>query len=273
VRVSFLTVLTLLAVFGSSQETFAAPRIDQIGCRPKAIHDLQELSPRGYAIYQEVKDKSQFFTWLTCDDVQTGLSTAVHESVHVLTEEQDAYPLIDGSSIRRPHEVSHFFAPAKIAGKFDAHDPYVQNYLSPSGASSKDDFMYLLDELNAYSHDLNSAVKLVSLQRHDRDIDRRDGLAAVMDFVMRYVDVAQKREPATWQGLLRPEPRRVVQTLWSQAETTLASSCGLPEFGLKDREYIGFICEQRNGGALAELLGRAPACPSECLSSTTASAR
>jgi hypothetical protein len=94
-----------------------------------------------------------------------------------------------------------------------------------------------------------------------------------MTFVMAYADVAQKKQPATWQGLLRPEPRRVVQTLWAQAETTLASSCGIPDFGMKDREYIGFLCEQKNSSAMAEVLGRAPICPSACLSTTTASAR
>jgi hypothetical protein len=126
----------------------------------------------------------------------------------------------------------------------------VQSYLGPNGASSKDDFMYLLDELNAYSHDLDAAVALVSLQRHDREVDHRDGLAALMTFVMRYVDTAQKAQPATWQGLQHPEPKKTIQTLWSQAETTLASSCGLPAFGLNDRDYIAYLCEKKNAGAL-----------------------
>jgi hypothetical protein len=269
-RKPFQIVVALLGTLVISQAASAAPRTD---CQNKAVQNLERLSPRGYAIYQAMTDKSQFLTWLTCDDVQTGLSTGVHESVHVLTEERDAYPLIDGSAVPRPHEVSHFFAPAQIAKKFNASDAYVQNYLLPSGASSKDDFMYLLDELNAYSHDLNSAVKLVSLQRHDLQIDHRDGLAALMTFVMGYVDVARKKQPATWQGLLHPEPKRAVQALWAQAETTLASSCGLPEFGLKDREYVGFLCEQKNSSSLGELLGRAPVCPSACLTTTTASSR
>jgi hypothetical protein len=82
---------------------------------------------------------------------------------------------------------------------------------------------------------------------------------------MRYADTAQKAQPATWQGLQHPEPKKAIQTLWSQAETTLASSCGLPDFGLHDRDYIAYLCEEKNAGALAELLERVPACPADCL--------
>lgn len=263
------TLLALLNIV--AQTASAAPRAARTDCREQAINDLQRLSPRGYEIYEAVADKKQFLTWVTCDDLQVGLATGVHETVHVLTAERDAYPLIDGSSIPRPHEVSKFFAPREIAKKFDPKDAYVQNYLSPGGASSKDDFMYLLDELNAYSHDLNSSSRLVPLQRHDRQVDQRDGLAALMTFVMSYVETAQKSKPATWAGLQRPEPRRVVQTLWKQAETTLASSCGIPDFGKNDRDYIASLCDPKNGKALTDLLDRAPVCARECLEPTTTS--
>ena len=79
-----------------------------------------------------------------------------------------------------------------------------------------------------------------------------------MTFAMRYVDTAQKTQPATWQGLQHSEPKKAIQTLRSQAETTLASSCGLPAFGLHDRDYIANLCEKKNAGALTELLERAP---------------
>jgi hypothetical protein len=271
IRRSSQVALALLIVVGNAQPVFAARRADRTDCQNRAIGDLQRLSSRGYAIYQALADKKQFLTWVGCDDIQTELSTGVHESVHVLTQEKDAYPLMDGSLLPRPHEVSRFFAPKDIAKSLDARDVYVQNYLGPNGASSKTDFMYLLDELNAYSHDLDAAVALVSLQRRDRDVDHRDGLAAVMTFVMRYVETARKTQPASWQGLQRPQPRQAVQALWSQAETTLAASCGLPAFGLHDRDYVAYLCEKNNAGALAELLDRAPVCPTECLAPATTS--
>ncbi|MPZ41640.1 MAG: hypothetical protein GEU95_27070 [Rhizobiales bacterium] len=177
-------VAASFAVLAGSHAASAAPRTD---CRTQAINDLQRLSPDGHAIYRAMTDKKQFMVWLTCDDVHLGLSTSVHESVHMLTHERNAFPLIEGGEIRRPHEVSKFFPPREIAKKFDPKDAYVQTYLRPGAASSANDFLYLLDELNAYSHDLNSAVQLVSLQRRDRQADHRDGLAALMSFVMGYV--------------------------------------------------------------------------------------
>ena len=272
-RRCLLAALGLVIAFGSSQPIAAARRGDRSDCHNRAIAELQRLSPHGYAIYQAMEDKKQFLNWVSCDDVQTELSTGVHESVHLLTADKDAYPLIAGGLVRRPHEVSRFFPPKEIAKSLDVRDAYVLSYLGRKGASSKDDFMYLLDELNAYGHDLDVAIALVPLQRHDREVDHRDGLAALMTFVMRYVDSAQKAQPATLQGLQHPEPKKAIQTLWNQAETTLASSCGLPAFGLNDRDYIAYLCEKKNAGALAELLERELICPTECLTLATTSSK
>ena len=267
-RVLFAAMLASLAYCPAAS---AAPRSD---CHAQATRDLQRLSPQGHAIYSAMTDKKLFFTWIGCDDVQLGLSTAVHESVHILTEKNDGFLLIDGGLVRRPHEVSKFFPPKEIAGRFERDDIYVKTYLLPGAASSADDFLYLLDELNAYSHDLNSAVKLVPLYKPGNgEVAHRDGLSALMSFVMSYVDVAREKKPATWSGLQRPEPRKALQTLWGQAETALASSCTQPAFGRKDHVYIGFMCEAKNNRALAELLGRAPACARDCLSPGTAALR
>ena len=50
-------------------------------------------------------------------------------------------------------------APREIARRFDGRDMYVQTYLKRGAASSSDDFRFLLDELNAYSHDLSTSVQ------------------------------------------------------------------------------------------------------------------
>jgi hypothetical protein len=234
-------------------------------CQPQALRDLQRLSPQGHAIYAALPDKRHFLRFLTCDDVVLGLATAVHESVHLLTGDRDAYPLIDGTEIKRPPEGLRFFPPREIAGRFDRRDIYVQTYLRRGGASSADDFRFLLDELNAYTHDLHSAVKLASLRQSDGEVGHRDGLAALMTFLMAYTDAAERSVPATWEGLKRPETRKLVQTLWTQAETALAASCGLRGFGSEDRKHIAFLCDQGNGSALTHLIGRAPACPSACM--------
>jgi len=261
------TAVALLAVAWSP--ALAAPRTD---CQPQAIRDLERLSPRGHAIYQALSDKRHFLRFLTCDDVVLGLSTAVHESVHMLTGDRDAYPLIEGGDIGRPGEALRFFAPRDIAKRFDPRDIYVQTYLRRGGASSADDLRFLLDELNAYSHDLHSAVKLVPLRKAGHEVGHRDGLAALMSFLMGYADAARQSVPGTWEGLQRPEMRKLVGTLWTQAEGTLASSCSIAGFGREDRKYIAYLCDRKNGAALGALLGRAPVCATACLRGETASA-
>jgi hypothetical protein len=241
-------------------------------CQPQALRDLERLAPEAHAIYRAMPSKRHFLQFLTCDDVVLGLSTAVHESVHLLTGDRDAYPLIDGGSVRRPPEGLRFLPPRELARRFDARDIYVQSYLKRGSASSSDDVRYLLDELNAYSHDLNSAVKLASLRPADRQVGHRDGLAALMTFVMAYADAARQSSPATWEGLQRPEIRTVVQTLWGQAERVLASSLAVPAFGQDDGKHIAYLCNARNGEALGHLLGRAAVSPATCMEGGTASA-
>ena len=270
-RKPFQAAAMLLIAIGISQPTFAAPQAKQSGCQSQALSNLERLSPEGYAIYKAMSDKKQFLFWLTCDDIQLGLATSVHESVHVLTEERDNFPLINGEKIQRPHQVAKFFAPKQTVKNFDGRDSYVQTYLRPGSATSAENFLYMLDELNAYSHDLNSAVKLVSLQRRDRQIDHRDGLTALMAFVVSYTDTARKSQPAAWQGLQATEPKQVIQTLWAQAETVLNSSCGLPAFGRKDKDYIAFINDSKNNKAITDLIGRSPKISDECLSPSVTS--
>jgi hypothetical protein len=103
-------------------------------CRPGAIERLRAAAPEGFAIYRAIKDKTFFLGWISCDEAEFGLPTAVHESVHYITAELDAFPLVHGGQLKRPHEVSAFFAPSLIAGKFRANE-YVATYLRPGSAS------------------------------------------------------------------------------------------------------------------------------------------
>lgn len=244
-------------------------------CKPAAIERLRAVAPEGFAIYQAIKDKTFFLTWISCDEAQRGLPTAVHETVHYITAEADAFPLVNGGQLKRPHEVSEFFAPSLIAGRFKASE-FVTTYLRPGSASSSTDFLYLLDELNAYTHDLNTAVKLSrspSPAEEGDEVDHRDGLAALMAFVALYVERAEDSEPATWSGLQQPRVAKTVSELWGRAEKVMASSCGIPNFGTEDKTLIQQFCQSRPQAALQKILGRAPACPTACLKATPIAAR
>lgn len=257
----YMSLVALAGIAAGNCTTLAGPRAD---CRQSSLAELKSLAPDGFAVYAAIEDKRFFLHWITCDDVQLGLSTAVHESVHHLTEDHDAFPLIDRSEVKRPHEVSKFFAPSVIAGKF-MPDDLVTTYLQPGKASSATDFLYLLDELNAYSHDLNAAVALNSLHPTDESVDHRDGLAALMAFVAVYVETAEESHPETWSGLQKPAVAKTVSALWGQAERVMASSCSIPDFGTDDRMFIRQFCEDKPRSALRRILGRAPVCPVACL--------
>jgi hypothetical protein len=266
-----LSQCLLFAVLCSLVGRGPAAAAQQTDCRQSAIGTLQALAHDGFSIYERMKDKKFFLNWITCDDVQLGLSTAVHESVHHLTADHDAFPLIDGGEVKRPHEVSRFFPPSAIARKFKSDD-FVSTYLRPASSSSATDFLYLLDELNAYSHDLKAAVELVSLHSAHESADHRDGLAALMAFVEIYVETAEESQPATWSGLQKPEVAGALSSLWTQAEAVMASSCGIPNFGTEDQKYIRRVCEQKPQSSLQKVLGRAPMCPAQCLHDARTSA-
>src|ERR1043166_2933031 len=72
--------------------------------RTAAIERLRAAAPQGFAIYQQIKDKTFFTGWIRCAEPQFGLPTAVHETVHYITAETDAFPLIGGGQLKRPHE-------------------------------------------------------------------------------------------------------------------------------------------------------------------------
>ena len=247
---------------------FAAPGAD---CKPSSLEHLKASSPDGFAIYRKISDQNFFKSWINCDDAQFDLSTAVHESTHFIVAETDAYPLVGGGSVARPHEVSAFFAPARIAATFATSD-YAKIYLRRGKASSSTDFMYLLDELNAYSHDLNAAVDLKALSRSGESVDHRDGLAALMAFVAVYAETAKASEPATWNGLREPTIARTISAIWDRAERVMASSCGIPNFGIEDKSYIRKVCATEATAALEPILGRAPVCPTACLTPDVAQA-
>jgi hypothetical protein len=244
-------------------------------CRPAALERLRASAPEGFAIYQAIKDEKFFLGWISCDEKQLGLPTAVHESVHYITAETDAFPLVHGGRVKRPHEVSAFYAPSLIAGKFKAND-FVTTYLRPGSASSSTDFLYLLDELNAYTHDLNTAVNLRRwhgrVEAVDGQVDHRDGLAALMAFVALYAERAEDSEPATWSGLLEPRVAKTVSELWGRAEQVMASSCGIPNFGTQDKSLIRQFCQVRPLASMQKILGRSPLCPTACLKSTPVAA-
>ncbi|MFN3868760.1 MAG: hypothetical protein ACK4MF_06815 [Hyphomicrobiaceae bacterium] len=254
-----LFTAALLAETATAAGTATAPV-----CKDLALRHIQRLHPPGFAVYVEMRRKSDFLTWLQCEDLQLDLATAVHESVHMLTEELDAYPLIDGRRVARIGEDARLLPPGRVASQFDARSTYVETYLMPGAASSAQHFGYLLDELNAYTHDLATAVALRSIATPGLSASHRDGLAALMSFVAAYTQEARRAHPPTWQRLNAAPVRATVGALWSQAERVMGRSCGIADFGTEAPAFLAPVCRHDANSALGQLLGRPPACPVTC---------
>lgn len=248
----------LLCVAAGSSPLVAAP------CHDQALGELRRLHPLGFNVYVSMRKKSDFLQWVTCDDVQLGLTTAVHESVHMLTHEMNAYPLINGSSLPRIEASAALYPPSQLSPRYDGTSAYVSTYLHPGGATSAEEFGYLLDELNAYSHDLHAAVGLQSLAPRGRAVFHRDGLAALMSFVAAYVDEAFRNHPSTWRLLVQPNHRKTVGGLWTQAEQVLGDSCRMKDFSDEAPRFLVNVCSATFHGGLGQLLGRPPVCPVRC---------
>ena len=258
----FAPIVALVVFVFPINQSAAAPKAN---CLQRSVHELQERSPDGYAVYTAISDKKFFLHWITCDNMQVDLATAVHESVHNLTENRDAFPMIDGSNLKRPHQMSKFAAPAMIAKKFNGRSMMVQTYLHRGNASSADDLLYLLDEMNAYTHDLHTSVALNNSHMTTGQLGQRDGLAALMAFLAVYIETAEESQPTTWAGLQKPEVASAITTLWTQAEQSMNESCPIPNFGDEDQYFIPKFCDGKAQASLQKILGRAPVCPSTCL--------
>jgi len=240
-------------------------------CAIRAINALRENVPEEFAIYQALADKAQFKVWLKCQDLQLDLSTAVHESVHTLTETEVAFPLISGQRLRRPqNEQAQLPPPAvlheQLAAELGRDDIFLTTYIERGSASSADDFVVLLDELNAFAHDLNTATRLYHLHPVSTlRVDHRDGLAAIMVFTQRYLDHLQENDRRGWATVRTPQFSEAISHIWHQAERVLTASCPIPDFGTDDQRYIELLCREKNGGALSAFLKAPALCPARCL--------
>lgn len=253
-----LACLVATAVF------FALTPTPSAACQQEAVNKLQRLHPPGFNVYINMRKKGDFLFWLECQDLQLDLATAVHESIHILTSEYDAYPLLNGQRLPRIADDPVYYPPSALQRYFDTSSTYVETYIVPGTATSSEQFGFLLDEFNAYTHDLNAAIALQPLARPGQYASHRDGLAALMSFVFSYVEEARRAYPQTWQQLQTRQLRSTVKTLWEQAEQVMANSCLVPNFGEETPKFLSNVCRSTAQGAMGHLLGRPPLCPVSC---------
>jgi hypothetical protein len=265
---SRVSLLTMLLVASAMSVGAQSAKSKPAACADAHLSLLRRSVPEGYAIYEKLKEKKLFTTWFKCDDTQLDLTTAVHEGVHILSHEIDAYPLINGQNVPLVADLKVLFRPGLVARNFKSDNTFVSTYLLPGQATSAEQFGYLLNELNAYTHDLNAAVKLRRLSRDEYDVFHRDGLAALMAFTAAYVERARADDKTTWGTLQSPDVKRTVTTLWAQAEQVMGASCRVPRYAMDAAEFLAPVCAANIRHGLGLLLGRPPLCPVSCLRTT-----
>ena len=221
---------------------------------------LEQHHPIGYAIYRA--DPVSFLDaawWHNCNfSIVDVLVVALHETVHALST--NSYYLPGGQTLGRVNDTG-LFPPIKIADQF-ANDRFKELYLSsgPESASSAQQFSFLLDELNAYSHGLateNALSKFV--------IERqwRSGAVAMMAYTKAYLSLAAKKYPRAWSQLLAQ--KATIGIIWSNAELTVKNSCSKgPPTVREDLVYLRAICSTSTNPALEQILGRKPECELSC---------
>jgi hypothetical protein len=193
----------------------------------------------------------------------SSLTTAVHESVHRLDWDRRTFATLTAGQVPML-KMRGYFAPADIVPSLpDRSDEFAQIYLLGK-ASSKDMLVALLDELNAYTRGLATAVALRHFYPTNRRTGMRDGLAATMMFLNLYVKHAKEKEPNTWRQLLSGQANAVIRTLWDQAERTLETACPISLIGFGDGKYLRQIYGVPATTALGEVLGRAVTAPRAC---------
>lgn len=192
--------------------------------------------PEAQRVFDELGDKKDFSTWFTGEDdmLRGDITTAIHESVHMIRGNTGKYILLNGGWVEAPEsDDSKVPAPSKYVEPFlkakYSGDSFFDTYMVPGEetASSADYFSYVLDEFNAYCHDVNVFSKLDDLPINTTP---RDGLASFMLFTLVYIDQAAPKFTET--------QKKALVTIWLQAEKVMEDTSGMKNISYHTGKYL-----------------------------------
>lgn len=238
-------------------------------CHDSYLSFLKEKSEEGYRVYDIRKDIpghiSFFFFWIKCDKNSKILeiATAVHETVHKLTDDFDAYPQINGTMLKRIPETEKMMPIYKIRSKIRPYvaDMIYETYLTKKSntTDSASDMTLFFDEFNAFTYD----VYVVSqLSKKNLNYSARDGLPMFMVAFIEYIKHVKKFEPNTWKLLNQENSKNLIQTLWNQAVMVFNIACKYPH-GLDDIKAIKYLQNRNNVMILKDILNESPSISTE----------
>ena len=192
--------------------------------------------PEAQRVFDELNDKKDFSVWFTNepDMLRGDITTAIHESVHMIRANTGKYILIEGGWVDAPEKDDILVvAPSKIVHpalkNSYSGDSFLETYMTEGeeASSSADYFSYLLDEFNAYCHDLNVFAKLETLPINSTP---RDGLVAFMLFTLVYLDGAKP--------LLSDAQKKALVSIWEQAERVLDETSHIKHISYHADKYL-----------------------------------
>lgn len=235
-------------------------------------------------------DNNQFYAFIDCNDVTNSFPTAVHEGAHMMRakdmeingsksnySDPDQIPqslfTLDGTKKSIPSSLSQTFAPKQIIKdrNWPQEHAWVDTYLRGE-ASSKDSLSYLLDELNSYTLDADSILRIKSKDTAGKLQygSAQDGLLSMMDFLSVYVNKAKANDPKTWKIITSESNKNFIKQLWLNAEATLAKTCLEPklytsgENGGLSGYHLNEIYILNKPKAIEDILGQKLILPQSC---------
>ncbi|HUV07957.1 MAG TPA: hypothetical protein VMX75_09525, partial [Spirochaetia bacterium] len=244
-----INLTSLGAPTGSSGEPPSLePLPDEKPCIPEAIAVLEENDPVGAEVYRRTGRK-WFIQWIQCMDLPVELGAAVHESVHYLSFQSrnsfssyafflpsTAYTSVTRHNLYSRSEVGAYLQP-------EERDDYYEIYLTGKGGAQ--DFLVLLDEVNAYTFSLISATNLQKF--FDGTINSRDGLATFMLYLELYLHHGRTKVEGDYRKIKNnPEYLKLIKTLWENAENALIESAPYSHLAVDDEPKWRRVYEEAN---------------------------
>lgn len=212
-------------------------------CYDKAAEMLARSDPAGLRVLQKT-DKPYFVFWLDCKHLARSLGAAIHESIHKHSNYRGRNRQY---SFYQPHTDSHLLAPVmekeffvrsrikKYLSQQEQKESYFQIYFT--GKTGEQGFLVLLDELNAYTHGLNTDYALRGHMPANMQSGVRDGLAAMMLYTQYYLKLAREEHPELYAEMLE-KMKPLLNELWTNAETAMKQAFKDARLGINDKIYL-----------------------------------
>ncbi len=247
--------------------------VDADACKTAVLQLLADRVPLERQVWELITPASQaeLTPLFKCDEkgAATVLDTITfaHESIHKIDADHSdtfatpmrAYRLLSGEWITVvPNEDDYTLAHARgqalksmsVSDRTD--DGFVKVYLYDLGVQ---DFFSILDEMNAYAHQLKTAM---ALPAYSGTSEQRDGAAAMVVFSLRYLQSMQKQDPDYYASrIFAPEGdyASLMRNLITQVYTTINESCAITNLGMRDKQWFTALTTPASKVQLTKLFG------------------